>query len=237
MLKKKIKLYKIITYIISITFILSALLASVHYWCFNENFYTKEHNSVLLNNQHISEYIGVDDMQLKELTSFTLDYLNDSDASLDKEMIIKGELREVYTNDEKAHMVDVRRLNISSIYVLLISFIIFLASIIWYFYNNNGYKFLFNSYIKVLIVTIVLFGIIGIWIVIDFDSFWTLFHKIFFTGNDLWLLDLRTDILIMIVPPEFFNHLVIRIVITFIVVILLFGLFLYYLSNRKKVND
>ena len=39
--------------------------------------------------------------------------------------------------------------------------------------------------------------------VIDFDSLFILFHKIAFT-NDLWLLDPRTDLLIRLMPIEFF---------------------------------
>ena len=39
--------------------------------------------------------------------------------------------------------------------------------------------------------------------VIDFDSLFVLFHKVAFT-NDLWLLDPRTDMLIRLMPLEFF---------------------------------
>ena len=38
---------------------------------------------------------------------------------------------------------------------------------------------------------------------IDFDSLFILFHKVAFT-NDLWLLDPRTDLLIRLMPIEFF---------------------------------
>jgi len=78
-------------------------------------------------------------------------------------------------------------------------------------------------------------GVLGIWILIDFDSFWTSFHHVFFPSNDLWLLDLRKDILIMIVPPEFFNHLVVTIVVTFIAIIAVsyFGLYSLYKRGAK----
>ena len=47
--------------------------------------------------------------------------------------------------------------------------------------------------------------IIGvIWAVLDFDRVFTLFHEIAFT-NDLWLLDPRTDLLIRLMPTEFFQ--------------------------------
>ena len=80
-------------------------------------------------------------------------------------------------------------------------------------------------------------GIIGIWVLIDFDGFWTQFHHVFFPSNDLLLLDLRSDILIMIVPPEFFNHLVVTIVVTFVSLVLGFYLILYLLNKKEKIND
>ena len=39
--------------------------------------------------------------------------------------------------------------------------------------------------------------------VIDFDALFILFHKVAFT-NDLWLLDPRTDMLIRLMPTDFF---------------------------------
>ena len=56
---------------------------------------------------------------------------------------------------------------------------------------------------------------IAIFAALDFARFWTSFHHLFFT-NDLWLLDPRTDVLIMMVPEQFFSDLVMRIIIRFI---------------------
>lgn len=228
------KYLNIISYILSISFILSIFLMSVHFWCFNETFYKIEHNKILLNNQHINEYIGISNDELDSLTSFTLSYLNNPNASLDLKMNINGTDREVYTNDEKSHMVDVRRLNLLSINVLVICIIVFIISFILYIKYNNGYYLLFNNYKKTLFAIIIFSLILVIWIFVDFDSFWTLFHKIFFSGNDLWLLDLRKDILIMIVPPQFFNDLVIRILFAFIIIIVTVFILLYLITKNKK---
>ena len=43
----------------------------------------------------------------------------------------------------------------------------------------------------------------AIWALIDFDGLFTTFHHLAFT-NDLWLLDPRTDLLIRLMPEEFF---------------------------------
>ena len=214
----------------SVIFILFAFLFSVHFWCFNEDFYRREHSKITLYGQHIAEYIGISEEELDELTHFTLIYLNDPDASLDKVMNIKGEDREVFTDDEKLHMVDVRRLNLIADYLLIatgiISFILIFRLII-----KKEYSPAFYYYRRVLRGAGVIVLFLGAWILIDFDSFWTSFHHLFFAGNDLWLLDLRKDILIMIVPPEFFNHLVLMITFTFV-----FLLIIFYFVLRKAAR-
>lgn len=225
---------KIITFIISISFILATLLGVVHFCSFDTKFYRLEHDKILLYGKHVNEHIGITNEDLDELTEFTLNYLNDKEDSLDKKLIISGVEREVFTNDEKAHMVDVKKLNINSIYIGVVSFVIFIASIFFYLLIKGDAFNLYTNYRKTLTYSLIFFGIIGFWILIDFDSFWTTFHHIFFSSNDLWLLNLRTDVLIMIVPPEFFNHLVTKIVIIFILIIILFYFVLYSLAKRKE---
>lgn len=232
------KLKNIITYILSFSLILSVLLLTVHFCAFDLSFYKKEHRSLKLYNQSLAEYIGFSNNDLDELTEFTLNYLNDPESTLDKQMIINGELKEVFNDDEKSHMVDVRTLNLNSLkFANILLIIVFVCAIILIILKENIYN-IFHIYKKTLIFYLIIFAFIGFWILIDFDSFWTTFHKIFFSGNDLWLLDLTKDVLIMIVPPEFFNHLVTKIVITYVIVIFVICFILYFLSRRKmKKND
>lgn len=227
----------ILSYIISISFTICALLSTVHFCCFDKNFYNKEHDLLKIYNVPINEHIGISKDELRELTSFTLDYLNDKFDSLDLKMNIKGENREVFTNDEKAHMVDVKKLNLTVTNIAILSFFVFVIALVTYLIKKNSFFDLFVCYRKTLLIFLVLFSFIGIWILIDFDGFWTYFHHVFFSGNELWLLDLRSDILIMIVPPEFFYHLVTKIVIIFIAVIVMFGVILYYLNKRASLDD
>ena len=51
-----------------------------------------------------------------------------------------------------------------------------------------------------------------IWGLIDFDGLFTAFHRIVFT-NDGWLLDPRTDLLIRLMPTDFFISLAVRILL------------------------
>lgn len=227
----------ICAYLISISFVLFSLLYAVEYCCFDINFYNSEHEKLKIGNSGIAEHIGISEDDLSELTEFTLDYLNDYDLSLDKEMVINGKLREVFTDDEKAHMVDVRTLNITAQKIMIISLTVFAFSFIYFIFSKHSITDLFKTYLKTILFTIVFFVILFVWILIDFDSFWTLFHEIFFAGNKLWILDLNKDILIMIVPPDFFNDLVIRIIIFFFIYLFVFALLLFLLKKRKAKND
>ena len=218
---------------VSLTLVLFFLLSAVHFWCFNQAFYDSEHAKLTLYGKSISEHIGISDEDLRDLTAFTLAYLNDRDASLDRQMLVKGQLREVFTDDEKAHMVDVRRLNLTANYLLIASFLIVAAYLAVYLTKKYPLNELYGTYVRVLKYVLLFLGFLGSWILIDFDSFWTMFHHVFFAGNDLWILDLRKDILIMIVPPEFFNHLVIMIAVTFFALILS-PVFLHFLFNRRR---
>ncbi len=221
--------------VFSVSFIIFSLLLSVHFWSFNESFYRSEHSKLKLYGRSIAEHIGITEDDLDKLTSFTLHYLNDPDASLDIQMKVNGVEREIFTDDEKLHMVDVRNLNLAANVILIVTGILCVSCMI-YFVVTKCFDTLFLSYKKTLLYAAIFFGILICWIVIDFDSFWTMFHHLFFPSNELWLLDLRKDILIMIVPPEFFNHLVLTIVATFISLVVCMYLLLSFLYKGRIVR-
>ena len=204
-------LYKLFAFL----FIIGSLILSIHFWAFNESFYRSEHSKLTLYGKPIADHIGISESDLDELTHFTLSYLNNPKASLDLQMEVSGHMREIFTDDEKLHMIDVRNLNLAANYIGIFCLIVTIFAI-YHAIKKKQLPLLFSSYKKVLFYVAVILAVLGAWILIDFDSFWTMFHHVFFPSNDLWLLDLRKDILIMIVPPEFFNHLVITIVVTFI---------------------
>ena len=79
----------------------------------------------------------------------------------------------------------------------------------------------------------VFLGCVAIFCAIDFDAFWTLFHQILFR-NDLWLLDPTTSVMINMFPLEFFNTLVVQIVVLAIICIGLFGSVSFYLIKKKE---
>ena len=46
-------------------------------------------------------------------------------------------------------------------------------------------------------------GAFAVWAAVDFSSAFTFFHEVLFT-NDLWLLDPETDMLLRLLPEQFF---------------------------------
>ena len=58
----------------------------------------------------------------------------------------------------------------------------------------------------------VLFAGVAVWALVNFDGLFITFHRVAFT-NDGWLLDPRTDLLIRLMPVDFFVSLGIRIMI------------------------
>ena len=204
--------------IFAFLFIIGSLILAIHFWSFNEPFYRSEHSKLTLYGRSIADHIGISEEDLDELTHFTLSYLNDPKASLDLQMEVSGQMREIFTDDEKAHMVDVRNLNLAANYIGIFCLFTSVFAIV-HAMKKKQLPLLFESYKRILFYTAAVLAVLGVWILIDFDSFWTMFHHVFFPSNELWILDLRKDILIMIVPPEFFNHLVITIVVTYIVLL------------------
>lgn len=90
--------------------------------------------------------------------------------------------------------------------------------IIVYKYQKRDYSYLAVS----SIVSIVLPIIIGLFLAIDFDTAFLIFHKIFFR-NDYWIFDPVTDPVINILPATYFLHCAILIII----IILLGSLILF----------
>lgn len=90
------------------------------------------------------------------------------------------------------------------------------------------------SYLPVTSITaIVLPLILGVYLMIDFDRAFVLFHKLFFK-NDYWLFDPSTDPVITILPDTFFLHCALLIII----IVLLFSIifFLVYLWKKQHTG-
>ena len=224
---------KIVYYILSFSLILLTFLSVIDFWCFDSNFYAYEANI-----NDTKEVIGCDDETLDIITDKVLGYLRDDYDSLDLTATINGENREVFDNKEKTHMVDVKNLYLNAMKVRNIMIIMFIISLIIFIGIKDVFKYeqLKKAFLLTIIIIIGFVLILGVWALIDFDNFWISFHKVFFT-NDLFYLDPRYEVLIQLVPSQFFFDLVIRIIISFIILLGLYYLILYLLNKKVIKND
>jgi len=105
-----------------------------------------------------------------------------------------------FNQKEQQHMADVQGLfglcqALASLPVALFASLILL--------QKADLDVFFRWFRRTLLVVLALVTVVIILACIDFSSLFILFHKVAFT-NDLWLLDPRTDLLIRLMPLEFF---------------------------------
>jgi integral membrane protein (TIGR01906 family) len=225
---KKI-IIKVFAYLFSFSFVLTLLITSIDYNSFNKNFYEEEFSKI--NN---AETIKTTEAELLDFCFVVLDYLQDSRDDMVTYATIDNQYTEVFNQREKLHMVDVKVLYLKAIDLRNIALITMIISLISYLLlSNRKYKILADAYIRTLVIIIVIFAALIFYAILDFTNFWYNFHYLFF-DNDLWLLDPRTSIMINMVPQQFFNDLVMKIVAYFIIPII--SLLAIVLVNKRRLT-
>ena len=165
-----------------------------------------------------AEYIGMRQQDLMSVTDNLLSYMIKQRDNLDMQYGVKGEIREIFDEREKLHMVDVRNLYMGVVYIAAVLSALVAAGLL-YTAKTDGIKqmretlrrkFPYSAAGLALAVACA-----GILIVTNFQWFWYNFHLLFFT-NDLWLLDPAVSIMINMFPLEFFYAICTDILITFV---------------------
>lgn len=201
---------KALYFINSLGIILILLSVAVFIPTFDKSFYIREYDKY-----QIPESIGVSKDDLMIVTDNLLNYMKGKYPSLDVSVKINGDHRQFFNQKEKDHMVDVKNL-LSSGFILRNVSIALLAATCFYTFIKRDYhvalRYTFFSMLSILIAAIILVIIISL----DFDRSFTIFHEIFF-NNDLWVLDPSTDLLINIVPFNFFVDIASLIAVIFTV--------------------
>ncbi len=142
------------------------------------------------------------------------------------------EEKEVFNDKEKDHMVDVKLLFVLGKQLRLYAAVAILAifALLLILKRRRGLRMLCNSILLAILIFLGLAAAATLYFTIDFNGAFTLFHLLFFT-NDLWILNPATDVLINIVPLEFFMACAQRIV-TFFGIALLALMVIAYFGRR-----
>ena len=206
--------------ILLITFMpLYLFLKSVEINTFSKDFYTNsfKENGVL-------EISGRTLQELGDITEDLFDYLKGkADDSL---------LKKNFNHREVLHMRDVRTLFKYGFILKYISFALALLSIsalfYWKNYNSIGKSLFYGPFIWWGIILSLFFLSLT-----DFNKYFTYFHLIFF-NNDLWLLNPRTDLLIQMLPLEFFISIFKRIMLLFLLFMSILQIIGYIVMRKGK---
>lgn len=213
---KKCRLLINICQVLFIVFLpLAILITILQYYSYNQDFYIKE-----FERYEASEVTGMIEEDLNRVSNRLISYIKDDAKDLNMQAIINGEPREVFGQREKQHMVDVKELFIRAHNLRSMAWILVLAALITILIASKRKKEdIYRGLLWSGIIPILLMLILYILINIDFHRYFTYFHKIFFT-NDLWLLDPKREVLIQMLPLEFFMNISMRIIGWFLVILI-----------------
>ncbi len=204
---------KLCKYCIMIFLPIAIFLIVLQTFAFNVEYYMSKFEEF-----EITEITKIDEANLKSITVNMIDYLKSDRDDLEMTSVINGRMEEVFGEREKSHMKDVKLLFDKGIIIRNVSVIISLASLL-YLYFKKKQNVIFSAILKSGIVSLGLTSLLIVLVNIDFFKYFTYFHEIFFT-NDLWLLDPKTDVLIQMLPLEFFISISTRVVMWFSAIML-----------------
>ena len=139
-----------------------------------------------------------------------------------------------YSESGKSHFVDCKVLFDLNATVLIISFALVVTIILLAKFKviKLAKPFGFNLFFFAGCGTLAVFAIVGALAAIDFDTAFTVFHKILFPGKDNWYFDPRHDQIILALPQEFFMGCAILIFVS--IIVLTSASIIYGVIDKKK---
>ncbi len=207
--------------------IASAIVLGSFQRSFFEDFYQKNETYEQLN-------MSFEDLMLA--TDRLLDYIVGENDDLVFNVTILNKSTQMFNQKEIDHMVDVKALYQSMIVVQWGGYGIFLVSLLFGFilYKKKLFTILLEASKQATMFLLIIIVGIGVFAIVDFNSFWNAFHEVLFT-NDLWLLNPNTDRMIVMVPLHFFQQLIVRIVFYWLSSIALWFIFIKGLALRSEL--
>jgi integral membrane protein (TIGR01906 family) len=222
-------MFKLLRTLAYIAIFVATIITAVDVMSFDVNFFKDFYSK----NDSATE-IGVSFADLMLSTEVLLDYTQGKIDSLDVTVTVDGRQEMMFNKREVDHMVDVKDLYLGAILIrnLAAGFFVFVI-----LFDVLRKRFSFEQHWHAVknagIIMFALIAFIVMAAVIDFNTFWTNFHLIFFR-NDLWLLNPNTDRLINMVPLNFFISLVTRIILASVTGLTVIIGFVYFFVRRER---
>ncbi|MBR3693993.1 MAG: TIGR01906 family membrane protein [Erysipelotrichales bacterium] len=209
--------------------LVSVLITVIEYRAYDLSYYEETYTEL-----EIYEDIGISEEDLMNTTTVLLSYMQGKREDMVVYANIRGIDREVFNEKEKLHMIDVNALIHTGESIMYMGYALLIAMFGYLLYKRDRSEWVRVG--KAGLVAIAMFiGVVGAllaYMLIDFNSFWTSFHHVFFT-NDLWLLDPRTDVMIQMFPLEFFEKIVLQITFMYVGFLVIFALGCIYMSKER----
>ncbi|OLS02849.1 TIGR01906 family membrane protein [Tissierella creatinophila] len=212
---------KILMFLMVVSVSLTFLVFSIERNAYNEDYYIRKYEE-----HDIEELTQKSLEELKPITNNLILYLKGGENDL---------LRPHFNEKEILHMEDVKELfNLARIIKYTGIIIIILG--VYYFRKNKNMVLLAKTFLYGLFLNYILLTIIGFLAYKDFNKYFTYFHLIFFT-NDLWILDPNRDLMIQMLPEEFFIGMATNIVISFLVYLAILQIVSYLYIRKDKIKN
>tara|TARA_B110000263_G_C15292690_1_gene504112 strand:+ start:991 stop:1698 length:708 start_codon:yes stop_codon:yes gene_type:complete len=148
---------------------------------------------------------GIERAELIKAGKLFRDYFNNDQNLLQVRVVQNGVLRNIYNAKEIAHMVDVKNLvqGVFNIQTYLGVFLAIFITLGFLIYRAKWLRILGELIALGGMLTLALVVFVGLLSLIGFDKLFLAFHIISF-DNNLWQLDPRRDMLLIMFPQGFF---------------------------------
>lgn len=210
---------KILAIILVISLSLMFLVISIENNAYDRNYFIKSFEKY-----NIEQATSKSMEELDIITIDIIKYLKNEGGN---------ELLEPHFNErEILHMDDVQKLfdleRMIKYITIITSFLIIL-----YFIKKEQILTLGKTLFYGLFSNYIVLSILGILLLLDFNKYFTYFHLIFFT-NELWLLDPATDLMIQMLPEEFFFGMAKNIGLSFFLYLAIIQVIGFLIIRRDK---
>lgn len=188
------------------------------------NSYNKGYFESSYEKNKVSEITNLSMEQLMDITDDIILYLKNKGGN---------ELLEPHFNErEILHMEDVQDLYILNRRIRNIGIVLVAIIVLSYVKNKKIYQ-LGKVLFKNIFYTYGLLGFLAISYIVNFQKAFLYFHKIFFR-NDLWILDPRRDLMINMLPENFFMGMAKNIFILYLSMLILTQILGFIMMNRYR---
>ena len=212
--------------------LLIVLFVSIYIPTFSLAYYERHYND-----SGMAEHIQISEEELMIVTERLLDFMRGRYDNLYITATIAGEERQFFNQREIYHMEDVRDLFLAGYTIRNVAIAMFSLSLAYLiFFNRDALEVFAKCY--VFGISFFLLSILGLVLLIltDFETYFIIFHEILFS-NDLWILNPATDLLINLVPLQFFIDIFTFVSISFLlsVTAILIASIGFIFFQKKKV--